>query len=145
MLREIIEDTSALGGIAVFLSAIFIAFFTDNKILALKLFIGLILCYAVVIGIRIFYFKQRPDKQKYKTFLGKLDASSFPSLHSARIAALATVLFFYFQSNAIKAAMILLIPAVAFTRIWLKRHYVIDTVIGVAVGMIIGLAVEFLL
>ncbi len=144
MLKEVIEDTSALGGIAVFLAAMILAFFTGNKILSLKLFVALILCYVVVMGIRIFYFKQRPDRQEYKTFLGRLDASSFPSLHSARISALAATLFFFFQSIAIKTALAVAIPIVAYTRIWLKRHYLIDAVVGVVIGVIIGLAIQIL-
>ena len=136
MLREIIEDTSALGGIAVFLSAIFIAFFTDNKILALKLFIGLILCYAVVIGIRIFYFKQRPDKQKYKTFLGKLDASSFPSLHAMSSIYVAIVLANHIKKSIISIFLVSISLLIAYSRIYLKKHYFVDIMLGLILGII---------
>src|SRR3989338_4092187 len=91
MLSEIISDLGAFGGLPAFITAIIITYGLEQA-LALKLIVALAIAYIVTFTIRIAYFKQRPKQQKYNTILQKIDASSFPSLHSMRATILAILL-----------------------------------------------------
>ncbi len=134
------RDTTALGGLAVYLVVAIIFFLLGNTEVAVELIIALILLYVVIAIIRTLFFRKRPDKQKYRGFFTKIDASSFPSMHSARAAALAIILAFVFPQNTIRVLLIIAVLAVAYTRIRLKRHYASDVIGGLVLGAIVAWA-----
>ncbi len=137
-IQEPIRDTTALGGLAlyVFVGALFL--FLGHTTITIKLVIGLILCYAFIAGIRAVFFKNRPKKQKYAGWLTKLDASSFPSMHSARVTVLAIIICSFFNDQRISALLGVGVFAVIATRTLLKRHYAIDVIGGLILGVIVA-------
>jgi len=110
-----------------------------NSKLSLILLACVVISHLLASAIRVFYFKERPKKQKYKNLVEKIDASSFPSVHSMR-AAILLVLFVDAYRNifviAVFGALALLIP---ISRYILKKHYVSDIFWGFLFGIIISL------
>jgi len=111
---------------------------------ALLFFAGNVFVLSIPYIIRLFYFKRRPDKTKYDGILQKIDASSFPSVHSARAFFSAYALSIFFETHIISVFLFLLAGFVSYTRIYLKRHDEIDALCGALLGMLIGAGLIFL-
>lgn len=141
---DFFRDFTAFGSLWFYLIAILIFLIIKNYNIFIKLLIGLLLIYAVVIFIRTFYFKNRPKKYHYTSFIEKLDASSFPSLHSARAAFLSIVLMNFFNNIAFSAFIFVLIIIITYSRIYLKKHDLKDVLAGIIIGLIVYLIVEYL-
>lgn len=140
MLEEVLRDTTALGGLAVY-GFITVLFFAIGKTeTSIILIIAFIISYAIVSLIRLIFFRKRPKKQKYKSWITKIDAGSFPSIHSARAAILAFVLWTIFPQILVKVLLVLSVLAVIVTRVMLKRHYIGDVVGGVVLGLLVAWA-----
>ncbi len=142
MLREVVQDTTALGGTPLQVISIVVAWSVGQNHLALQIATALAIAYTITFTVRALYWRQRPDKQKYRNWLSKLDASSFPSLHTARAAAFLWILTAFFQSAALGILGGIVIVIVAVTRVWLKRHWVSDVIVGGILGCLIGAAVS---
>ena len=148
MLQEFINRTkqqhiyefTSFGGIIIYILTSIIFLFLGNFGMFYRLLTGLLLIYFIVIIIKIFYFKNRPQKYKYSNFIERIDASSFPSVHGARSAFLAAALIQFFGNFAISIMLILLGAMVAYSRIHLKAHDIKD----ITAGIILGLAVFFI-
>jgi membrane-associated phospholipid phosphatase len=136
-IKEAIKDFTALGGISLYLLLTILFLASGASIMAGRLIIALVLIYAIVIIIRLLYFKERPKKRKYKNIIEKVDSSSFPSMHSARASALAIMLG---AETSLAVFIILLLTAlgIGIARILMKRHDWIDVSIGYILGLIIG-------
>ena len=80
----------------------------------------------VVEGLKRAIGRTRPDGD------AKRSNSSFPSSHAANAFALAFVLARRYRRAA--AVFVLLAAAVAFSRMYLNRHYISDAVAGAAIG-----------
>ncbi|MEM4242732.1 MAG: phosphatase PAP2 family protein [Candidatus Woesearchaeota archaeon] len=139
-LDEVMRDTTAMGGIAVYVVVAVIFFLLGNVKAGVQLIIALVLLYAVIAAVRTLFFRKRPDKQKYSGFFTKIDAGSFPSMHSARAAALAIILALVFPQNTIRVLLVIAVLAVAYTRIRLKRHYASDVIGGLVLGAVVAWA-----
>ncbi len=137
--NELVQDIKALGGFPVFTIAIVIAFFYDRSLSA-QLLVGIVLAFGLTVLIRMVSFKQRPDKQPFNNFLTKIDASSFPSLHSMRASILATLLILQLKTPVLIILLIVYAIAVGASRVWMKRHYVSDAVAGLVLGVFVALA-----
>lgn len=137
-LDEVMRDTTALGGLAVygFVAALFLLLGKTDVFVMLT--VGLALCYGVIAPIRLLFFKVRPDRQRFSGFFTKIDAGSFPSMHSARSTVLAILLAQVFTEPLIRTLLVLGVLSVIVTRVLLKRHYVRDVIGGVVVGAIVG-------
>jgi len=143
--EELLQDIKGLAGVPVFGVLIVLSFLLNKFELAKELFVGLIAAHILTILIRALYFRRRPDKERYRTFIEKIDASSFPSLHSMRAGVLAAVLGVYFVNFWPVLLFILCAVAVAFSRVLSKRHYASDAVVGLILGFLIGwLAARFI-
>src|SRR3989344_8544654 len=138
-LHEFFRDLTALGGMSFYaLMLLFILLFRQYGIF-LDLALGLLLMLVVLLLIRTFYFKARPLPQDHHTFLQKIDASSFPSLHTTRIFFLA--LYFSVIWNQIHLTIILnaLALLVAYSRIYLQKHDRWDVLGGIMLaGVVLG-------
>ena len=139
-LDEVMRDTTAMGGLAIYLFAAVFFLILGNMKVAVELIIALLLLYAVIAVIRTLFFKKRPDKQKYAGFFTRIDAGSFPSMHAARSLALAIILGTVFTSIAIRAVLAVAVLLVALTRIGLKRHYLSDVIGGLVLGSVVAWA-----
>jgi len=145
MLRHIIVDLigeiSALGSIVVYgIVSLFFLLMGFNEVF-LQLLIAVIIGYAITSLLRIAFFKQRPNKEKYTNFIEKVDAGSFPSLHSMRAAFLGVILINFFQNSLVSALLIACIAGIGTARVMEKRHYAADVIAGVIIGISIGLLV----
>ncbi|MBI2627671.1 phosphatase PAP2 family protein [Candidatus Nomurabacteria bacterium] len=131
-INEFLRDVTAMGGLAA--SLLIILLFMTSPLLV-PLIAGSMLTAAFVLIIRIFYFKPRPKKEEFTNFWQKIDASSFPSLHTARIVFLA-ILFSVYFSNLYSTALFTVTAAlVSYSRIYLQKHDWIDIVGGIVLGI----------
>jgi len=132
------RDITSFGGLTFYVIVLGLFFLQDNLLRSYQLMIGLILIYVIAITIRMCYFKYRPSMQKYATFVQKLDASSFPSVHAARGTLIALVLLNVMQNWTAGIILGLLALGNAYSRVYLKEHDYVDVLGGMAVGLILG-------
>lgn len=113
--------------------------FTVQKELAVRLAIALLV---IEVGggiIKLAYPKQRPVPLPKGTLRQKWDAGSFPSIHTARITLVSLSIIRLYGSPASAVLGLLAALIVGYSRIYLKKHYLIDVVAGFAMGIIINL------
>jgi membrane-associated phospholipid phosphatase len=93
-------------------------------------------------GIKFVYPKKRPVSEHHGNSLWKRwDANSFPSIHSARVAALTVILInLYPYDMVIVAVSTLITIAVGYSRVYLKKHDWNDVLGGFAIGALISIA-----
>ncbi len=135
--QEVLQDVGGLGGISLFLIVTVVALF-NNISLGFTLSVCLAVLYAVMILIRLVWFRQRPDKQRFSSWLQRIDASSFPSMHTMRASALSIVLGMWFQNTFVFVLLVIVALLVGWTRVHFKRHYWSDVIIGWFLGVILG-------
>ncbi len=89
--------------------------------------------------IKLLFFKPRPIPQKFTNIIQKIDAGSFPSIHSARSFSLFLIscIFIGLPYCLMFAAFWILI---ALSRIYLNKHFWID-ILG---GMLLSSSIVFL-
>ena len=134
--NEFIRDFTAFGDLLVILFLSFIILEIKDFIFV---FLGLVFIQIICYGIKAVFFKERPNKEKHNSFLEKINASSFPSIHTARATFVYTA-WFFFTNYQFKVLFLLLILIVALTRVFLKKHYKIDVVAGFILGIIVFFA-----
>jgi len=128
--------------ILIFVPFIFI-YSNDSKVffvLLITLFVN------EVLGslIKIFFPKTRPNGQKYSNILEKIEAGSFPSLHSSRITIVYLTMFSFASLLIIKIAFLSVIPIVMLSRINLKKHFYTDIIGGFIIGIMLWYLSSFL-
>ena len=141
---ELWQDVKGLSGVPLFVVVIIVSFLSGMRQLAAELSCGLILAYFITTVIRLVHFKRRPDKQAYRNFIEKIDASSFPSLHAMRAAVMATILSITFSNPLLTALFSLCAIGVGVSRVLTKRHYVSDVIVGLLVGVLVGWLATFI-
>ena len=109
-----------------------------NPSFAAKLIIALIITEAVCGLIKFAYPKQRPIPRPNRKFFEKYDAGSFPSIHTARITALAVMVNSFYNDALLLFASTALVVFVGYSRIYLKHHYFKDVAGGFIIGIIIS-------
>lgn len=140
MLRdELIEDMKSLGGFWLYILITVLFFAVGEFGWGVLLLLSLIVLFALIILIRLIYFKPRPRPYKFNRWYDKIDASSFPSMHAARAAMLAVILSYYFRSPVLTAIFITCSLGVAAARVVSKKHFFSDVV----AGLVLGVAVAF--
>ncbi|MBI2578466.1 MAG: phosphatase PAP2 family protein [Candidatus Aenigmarchaeota archaeon] len=141
-LNSFMQDITAFGTVyhLAVLIAVLVAF--NQNPLAYKLAAGQIIMYFISVPIKIVLFKNRPEKMRHKNIIEKIEASSFPSVHTMRIFFISSVLIPVFNNIATSVILAILSLAVAYSRIYLKRHYYADVIAGAAIGIIIGYGVS---
>jgi len=138
------RDITSIGGntFSIFLIILFIFI---NILTSVELILNFIFVWIIVIAIRMIYFKERPDKENYFNFLTKIDASSFPSVHSSRIVYTLLVLMPFYQNTFILWFAGVITFLVCYSRIYLKKHYLVDVVFGIILGLISTLFIQWLM
>jgi membrane-associated phospholipid phosphatase len=89
---------------------------------------------------KLFFYKDRPIPMKFNTFWTKLQAGTFPSLHTIAVTIVAMVVFrgtveLGFSQYIFLVYMVVIV-AVALSRIELKKHYPADVFFGVIYGIV---------
>jgi membrane-associated phospholipid phosphatase len=135
--KIIISDFTAMGGLVVycFICLFFLIF--GEFIVLLKLIMGFVLVYGIIITIRSVYFKDRPVKYVHTNYVEKMDASSFPSIHAGRSTILYLILIEFFNNLYVSISLGILILLVCYSRIYLKKHDLKDVSAGIIVGLIV--------
>ncbi len=134
---EVIRDFTSFGNpfILIIISSIFIGI----EIKLLYIILGLLLTEMFCWIIKFFYYKKRPKEEVHANILERINAGSFPSLHSARSSFIFTCLFILSDNIILKILFITLIIIVGLTRIHLKKHYLSDIIAGYFIGIILSL------
>ena len=137
IMKKFFEEITFFGGIAFYLFVIILLLISQKYIFALRLFLGLMIIYLITFVIRLFYFKDRPKKMEYTSLLEKIDASSFPSIHAARITYLFLFILFsssFFLNPSVNILMGVVSLLVVYSRIYLYKHDIVDVLAGVILG-----------
>ncbi len=131
------RDFTSLANPIILIVIPFIFLFEDNKKSFYILLIALVINEILGSLIKIILPKTRPNGQKYNNLLEKIDAGSFPSLHSSRITIVYLTLFYFGTLLVFKIIFISIIPLVMLSRINLKKHFLTDIIGGFVIGLII--------
>jgi len=140
IIKEVLDsgfrNLSAFGALPFYLFICLFMLITQDLKIFYWLMIGLVSAYFFAMIFRLMFFRERPKKKKYKNIFEKIDASSFPSLHSWRIAMITYFLGFYYNSIALIILFSIITLAVMFSRVYLRRHYISDVFFGALFGII---------
>lgn len=136
------RSVTALGDAWFYFALVLILFALGKTKFAIELTCGFFIIYFTAIIIRLFYFKNRPKKEAYHTLLERIDASSFPSVHSAR-AVLIALQFSKLSDSTLTVIILFTIASlVCYSRIKIKKHDWIDVIGGIVLGLIAFVAVN---
>jgi len=134
-----------LFGNPAFYLLILIFLFKINHSSAIKLAIAMLATETACAIIKFAYPKQRPIPRPNKKFFERYDASSFPSIHTARITTLAFMANSFYKDSLLFFISILLVILVGYSRIFLKHHYFKDVIGGIVFGAIASILLQFIL
>ena len=137
-MKNTIQDISSLGGNPIYFIAALLFLITSHFREFWILTVAFIIAYLTTVAIRFTWWQERPDHQKYHNLWGKFDSGSFPSLHAARATMLAIVVAVFYQSIWVWIAFAAGVVLVCWARIYLKRHRIIDVIIGTLMGLLIS-------
>ena len=141
---QLFRDLTSLGSLVFFiLVGIFVLSFQEYLLFWRLVFGGIFTLIATVL-IRMFYFKNRPKKQQHDNFVERIDASSFPSLHTGRTIFLALLLINYFNNTYVTLFLTIFSLLIAYSRIHLQKHDWYDLFGGLVLGIITYLLANLL-
>jgi membrane-associated phospholipid phosphatase len=136
---EIIEDFSSFGDPSILFIIWLLIFRLDINYLLIFI-VGMFFIEVIGGTIKVIWYKERPNKMAHETILDKVYTGSFPSIHVAR-----AVFVFSFISTQFSGILLFMFPliiaTVAFSRMYLRKHFSID-VFG---GFVLGTAAVFLI
>lgn len=137
-LLDFFQQMSALGSYPVYLIIVIIFFLINKKEEYLILISGFIALYIIAVPMRLAFFKERPEPKQYDNIFEKINASSIPSLHAARTSFL-LIFFLEYFTNELTTAILLFILSllISYSRVYKKRHYPSDVIIGYLIGILI--------
>lgn len=145
MLKRIMKEgmyTITSLGTVFFSGILFLLFMVLGlPLLAWQILMANVMAFVIILPIRHFFFKDRPKKQKFKSWLGRLDASSFPSLHATRSGFLVILLSQIMKSSAGLAFLILFAILICYSRVLRRRHDYVDVSVGLLLGVGIGVGI----
>ena len=136
--KNLLNHFSALGSKEITTLIPIFFYLVDEKIIATKIFIGLIILYIIGIIIRLTYNKQRPQKRNNRENAFQIiEDNSFPSMHSTRSTFILLMICQYFNFE-IKISLFfsLIYITILYARIHKKRHDYVDLIAGVILGTI---------
>ena len=145
LLNELWDDIKALGGLPLFGMVSLLALALGHVLLFAQLVVGVGFVYAIVAVIRSLWFVQRPKPRASGTWLERMDASSFPSIHTTRATLLGGLLMLFLRNNNASILLALGVLAVAVIKVKIKHHYVRDVIGGLVLGSLLVLALHFYL
>lgn len=93
-------------------------------------------------GIKLIFWKPRPDKKSYNNWIEKIETGAFPSIHSARAAFFGLSLLGPIQGDLPYFKLVLILvffTLVGLSRIRLKKHDWIDVSAGWLIGITLGI------
>lgn len=133
--EQIIADIGSLGSFPSATLFTILPLILGRTEVFVRLLLAMIIIHTVTVLIRSVYFKERPQKIAYKNTFQRLDASSFPSLHSARAGVYATA---YLSHPALTVFLTVIALAIMWTRVYERKHDVVDVFFGALLGSVTG-------
>lgn len=124
-------------GLPIFYIPIVIFLWSIEPLISIKLFLSLITIEIVCGIIKLIYQKERPKPLPKLTFHQRYEAGSFPSIHSARMVSIFIALTIISNNILSILAGIFITLAVGYSRMYLKKHDLIDVIGGFLIGMLI--------
>ncbi|MBI2573070.1 phosphatase PAP2 family protein [Candidatus Woesearchaeota archaeon] len=144
LLQDAFRDITTLGGFVFTGLLCLILLATEQYELLFQTVLGLFLILVICIIIRLIYYKDRPLKQKHQNIIERIDASSFPSMHTARAIFLPIIFWNHLNNPLLQGLVVILALTVSYSRIYLQKHDWIDLLGGAVLGGIIGIAVVYI-
>ena len=135
IIKYFIDDISIFGSISFYwvFSAAF--FFLGLYELFNRLAYCFLISIIVVIAIKSVHYKDRPQKEEFTIFMEKMIASSFPSTHSINITLISILLIYTFSYNWLMVMMPIIAFLVYLQRYISKKHFIIDIIGGILIGV----------
>ena len=131
------RDFTSLANPLILIFIPFLFLYKNNTNTFYVLLISLALNELIGSLIKILFPKTRPNGQKYNNLIEKIDAGSFPSLHSSRITLVYLTLFSASSLLIFKILFLTIIPIVMLSRINLKKHFLTDIIGGFIIGLLL--------
>ncbi|MEM4259823.1 MAG: phosphatase PAP2 family protein [Candidatus Woesearchaeota archaeon] len=145
LFRQIMENLTALGSM-VFLGLVFVYFLITNYNIAFELLFASIIGFIVIVIIRLLYFKTRPEhigQKKPKGLVDYIDKSSFPSMHATNSFIMAIIIGFNQNNLYVFIFFILVAMLICITRRYLDKHFTLDLIVGMVLGITVSLFTIF--
>jgi len=137
-LNNFFSSVTLFGTIPFFMLVI-ILFVRFNQSLALQLLVAMFVTEGICALIKIIWPTRRPIPRPAQKLFEKYDAGSFPSIHSARIVALATLTNIQYADVLLLSVSTILALSVGYSRIYLGYHRYWDVFAGFCIGVIIAI------
>ncbi|GEM_PF-6813012 len=119
--------------------------FSLDKTLGASLLLGFLLSLVLIVLIRLFYFRRRPESQAADTLYEKLRAASFPSGHVTRAFVISLLLASFLDNFMASFLFFFLALGVAVGRYLLRRHDFVDIIGGICTAVVVYFLVQFFL
>ena len=107
--------------------------------LSAELMLSLFCVMALAIISKLLFFKERPVRQEKNNIIERIDASSFPSIHSMRVSSLVFWLSLYFNNVIMTCYFAVIGLMVVYSRVFLKKHFIIDVIFGIIFSIVINM------
>ena len=137
--RSIIQhfflDISLFGSIPFYWAFAFGLYFAGMDRWFFQLAYCFLLSMVIVIVIKSIHYKDRPIKEEFSIFMEKMIASSFPSTHSLNITILAILASIWINNIGIVFLSSTLAVCVYIQRYLSRKHFVIDIIGGILIGI----------
>ncbi|MCH2023058.1 MAG: phosphatase PAP2 family protein [Saprospiraceae bacterium] len=146
---EYIRDFTAIGNpfLLLLVALVTLSNFDKFEDYFIILLIGFLVNEFVCSGIKFLWHKPRPNGQNFSNALEKIDAGSFPSIHSSRISFVYLSLGYiqYLEGNTfLLPVFIFVIVIVGYSRYFLKKHFIVDVLAGYGFGILFFVLLFFL-
>ena len=140
----LLAQLTHLGGILVYMLFILFAIALFQWDTATLLIISLILILGISSLFKLLLHRSRPSPQKYTSMLQKVDAGSFPSVHTMRAVSLVLVFAPLLSSPWSVALASIIAGGVAGSRVLLKKHYISDVIVGMIFAVIVHMLAVYI-
>ena len=136
----LMKYSAFFGSFVFWIFAILFLLIINQSSFAVKFFMASLIGKALEYGVKIVYRTERPkyNKKTISLFERFHDLGSMPSGHSIMISLFTTMA--YLQYNVPYLALLLIAASLlsGLSRIYLKRHYTKDVIVGYALGILLG-------
>jgi len=135
ILGYLLDDFSLFGSLPFYLLVMAGSYFIGNIELFLRLAYCLLITIIIILTIKNIHFKDRPQKEEFNILMEKVIASSFPSTHSMNITILTVLLSLAYPLPWLIAIFSALALLVYIQRYITKKHFIMDIMGGIFIGM----------
>ncbi len=134
--RLLFDDFSFFGSIPFYLFLLLLFFFIGNMDLFFRLLYTFLLSIIVILVIKNVHYKDRPQKEEFTIFMEKVIASSFPSTHSLFVTTIAILVSFAYPVAWVIITSCILSILVYIHRYISRKHFFVDIVGGILIGIV---------